>query len=76
MKLSGKNSLQFPEKMREYFEQNCGFTDEEKEILRLRGRGFTTLQISMRMDEKYGYYYERKVERRLSSIREKIRSIM
>lgn len=41
-----KHNLQFPVAIREEFERECGFTDEELEILRLRARGKSLEQIA------------------------------
>ena len=44
-----KNKLQFPRELREQFERDCGFTDEELKIFRLRAKGMSVLQISFAM---------------------------
>ena len=49
-----KCNLQFSTKERLYFEQECGFTDEEIEIFRMRSRGFSIVKISMTMEELHG----------------------
>lgn len=73
-----KCKLQFTTAEKEYFEQQCGFTDEELEIFRLRARGKTILQISFIMEELYGKenpsgtYSVSKVESRIRSIKKKI----
>jgi len=50
-------NLQFPTQVREYLERECGFTDEEQMILRMRARGMTIVQISFAMQEETGKYY-------------------
>lgn len=40
-----KCKLQFSTKEREYFEQECGFTDEELDIFRMRARGFGIILV-------------------------------
>ena len=60
-----KCKLQFPRTLREEFERDCGFTDEEITILRLRARGMSVVQISCELSEE-------KVERRIRSIKNKI----
>ena len=68
-----KFNLQFSTKEREFYEQECGFTDEELEIFRLRSRGFSVVRIATLLTEKYGYYYTQgKVETRIRSIKDKI----
>lgn len=49
-----KCNLQFTTSEREYFERECGFTDEELEIFKLRARGKSVLQISFIMEELHG----------------------
>ena len=77
-----KCNLQFPTAERQYYERECGFTDEELEILELRAKGKTVLQISFIMTDKHGkelpsgYYTVSKVEARIRSIKNKIRNIM
>lgn len=44
-----KCKLQFSTKEREFFERECGFTDEELDIFRLRARGYSILRISFFM---------------------------
>lgn len=77
-----KCNLQFTTAAKEYFEQECGFTDEELEIFRLRARGKSVLQISFIMEEKYGNllpsgtYSLSKVEARIRSIKKKILKVL
>lgn len=77
-----KCNLQFSRSEREYFEQECGFTDEELEIFRLRSRGKSILQISFAMEELHGkelpggQYSISKVEARIRSIKKKILKVL
>lgn len=77
-----KCKLQFSTKEREYFERECGFTDEELDIFRLRARGYSILRISFFMEEKYakeltnGIYSVSKVENRIRSIKDKILKVL
>lgn len=77
-----KCNLQFPTAERLYYEQECGFTDEELEILELRAKGKTVLQISFIMSDRHGrelstgYYTVSKVEARIRSIKAKIRHLI
>lgn len=77
-----KCNLQFSRKEKEYFEQECGFTDEELEIFRMRARGFSVLKISFEMERLHGNehpsgtYSVSKVESRIRSIKDKILRIL
>lgn len=77
-----KCNLQFPTAERLYYERECGFTDEELEILELRAKGKTVLQISFIMSDRHsrelttGYYSVGKVEARIRSIKAKIRNVI
>lgn len=77
-----KCKLQFTRAEKEFFEQECGFTDEELEIFRLRSRGKSILQISFIMEELYGketpggQYSVSKVESRIRSIKKKILKVI
>ena len=77
-----KCKLQFPTQEREYFEQVCGFTDEELDIFRLRSRGYSIIQISFKMEDLYSKYYSGavygtgKVEARIRSIKDKILNVL
>nr|DAT91723.1 MAG TPA: DNA binding response regulator [Caudoviricetes sp.] len=77
-----KCKLQFTTREKEYFEQECGFTDEELDIFRLRTRGYSVLQISFKMEELYGKYTPggqysiSKVEARIRSIKKKILKVL
>lgn len=72
-----KCKLQFSTKEREFYEQECGFTDEELTIFRLRTRGFSVTRIAMYMTEQCGYYYSQgKVEARIRSVKNKILAVL
>lgn len=77
-----KCKLQFSTKEREFFERECGFTDEELDIFRLRARGYSILRISFFVEEKYqkeltnGMYSVSKVESRIRSIKDKILKVL
>ena len=77
-----KCNLQFSTKEREFFEHECGFTDEELDIFRMRARGFSVIKISFEMETKYGkelpggLYCVSKVERRIRSIKDKILKVL
>lgn len=77
-----KCNLQFTTAEREFFEQACGFTDEELEIFRLRARGKSILQISFIMEENHGKeipggtYSVSKVESRIRSIKKKMLKVI
>lgn len=67
-----KNKLQFPRELKERFERDCGFTDEELMIFRMRARGMSILQISFALQTETVLYGTEKVERRIRSIKNKI----
>ena len=75
-------NLQFTTAEREYLERECGFTDEELEIFRLRARGYSVIQISFKMEELHereypsGTYSVSKVEARIRSIKKKILKVI
>lgn len=77
-----KCNLQFSTKEKEFFERECGFTDEELDIFRLRARGFSVIKISFEMEKLYGkeipggQYSVSKVERRIRSIKDKILKVL
>lgn len=77
-----KCKLQFTTSEREFFERECGFTDEELEIFRLRARGKSILQISFIMEDLHrkelpsGQYSVSKVEARIRSIKKKILKVI
>lgn len=77
-----KDNLQYPTRLRLYFEENAGFTDEELEIFRMRARGMRVVEISFAMQEKFGAQYPsglygcEKVERRIRRIKDKMASLL
>lgn len=77
-----KCKLQFSRAEKEFLERECGFTDEELEIFRLRNRGKSILQISFIMEELHGkefptgQYSVSKVESRIRSIKKKILKVI
>lgn len=72
-----KVKLQFSRKEREFYEQECGFTDEELLIFRMRSRGFSTAKISMEMANATGEYWSlSRVESRIRSIKDKILAVL
>lgn len=77
-----KCKLQFSTREKEFFERECGFTDEELDIFRLRARGYSILRISFFMEDKYkneltnGIYSVSKVESRIRSIKDKIIKVL
>lgn len=79
-KLSVKGSkcnLQFTRSEREYFETECGFTDEEIEIFRMRSRGFSIVQIMHEMEILHNKYYSQStIEARIRSIKTKILKVL
>lgn len=71
-----KNKLQFPRRLRQQIEDECGLTNEEREILRCRANGMGVIETSFHMQEVTGQYYpDRKVERRIRSIKNKIAAV-
>lgn len=72
-----KVNLQFTTRERLYFEQECGFTDEEIEIFRMRSRGFSIVKISMEMAELHNKFYSiSTIEGRIRSIKDKILRVL
>lgn len=72
-----KCNLQFSTAEREYYEREAGFTDEELEIFRMRSRGFSVVNISMRMADLHDKYYSvSTIEGRIRSIKRKILRIL
>lgn len=72
-----KVNLQFTTRERQYFEQECGFTDEEIEIFRMRSRGFSIVKISMEMAELHNKFYSvSTIEGRIRSIKDKILRVL
>ena len=74
---NAKCNLQFTTRERLYFEQECGFTDEEIEIFRMRSRGFSVVKISMEMGVLHDRYYSvSTIENRIRSIKDKILRVL
>ena len=72
-----KCSLQFTRAEREYFEAECGFTDEEIEVFRMRSRGFSVVKIMHEMHELHNKYYSQStIEARIRSIKDKILKVL
>ena len=77
-----KCNLQFTAKEREFFEKECGFTDEELVVFQLRNRGWSVIRISFEMQEKFGKlnpggtYSVSTVEARIRSIKKKILKVI
>ena len=72
-----KCNLQFTTREREYYENECGFTDEEIDVFRLRSRGYSVTRIATLLTDKYGYYYTQgKVEARIRSVKNKILAVL
>lgn len=72
-----KVKLQFSRKEKELYEQECGFTDEELQIFRMRTRGFSVVKISHEMAElTHEYWSISRVEARIRSIKQKILAVL
>ena len=72
-----KINLQFTTREKQYFEEECGFTDEEVEIFRMRSRGYSIVKISTEMAELHDKYYSvSTIEGRIRSIKDKILRIL
>ena len=72
-----KCNLQFTTKEREFYERECGFTDEEIDVFQLRSRGYSVTRIATLLTDKYGYYYTQgKVEARIRSVKNKILAVL
>lgn len=73
-----KNPLHIPPVTLAELERRCAFTDEERDVLRLRARGYSLLEISFIMADRFGarrpggHYSDRTVDRRIRSIKNKI----
>lgn len=65
------HNLQFATALREYFERECGFTDDELAVLKLKGRGKSAVQIAQEL-----YVSEETVNRRIKSIKRKISEVI
>lgn len=72
-----KCNLQFTRAEREYFEAECGFTDEEVDVFRMRSRGFSVVKIMHEMGDKYDKYFSQStIEARIRSIKVKILKVL
>ena len=77
-----KCNLQFTTSEKQYFEKECGFTEEELEIFRLKAKGKSVLQISFIMEDLHGKenpsgtYSVSKVEAKIRSIKKKILKVI
>lgn len=68
-------SLDFTKQEYDYFIENCGFTDRQIEILNLRRRGLSIIQISMYEGENLPTS-TRTVDREIRKIKNKILRII
>lgn len=72
-----KCNLQFTRAEREYYEAECGFTDEEIEVFRMRSRGFSVVKIMHEMERLHNRYYSQStIEARIRSIKDKILKVL
>lgn len=72
-----KVKLQFSRREKDLYEAECGFTDEELLIFRMRTRGFSVTKISMEMADITNQYWSiSRVESRIRSIKDKILAIL
>ena len=72
-----KCNLQFTRAEREYFEAECGFTDEEVDVFRMRSRGLSVVRIMHEMEAKHGKYFSQStIEARIRSIKDKILKVL
>lgn len=72
-----KCNLQFSKQTMDIFERECGFTDEEWEILQMRGRGWSIIRISNEMYTRHDEYYSiSRIEARIRSIKNKIAEVL
>lgn len=72
-----KCNLQFTRAEREYYETECGFTDEEIEVFRMRSRGFSVVKIMHEMEGLHNRYYSQStIEARIRSIKDKILKVL
>lgn len=72
-----KCNLQFTRAEREFFEQECGFTDEEVEVFRMRSRGFSVVRIMHEMETLHNKYYSQStIEARIRNIKDKILKVL
>lgn len=66
-----KHNLQFPRALREQFYNDCGFTDEEKEIIALRASGRSIIEIA-----DIRHCSEESIHRRIRKIKDKIAAVI
>lgn len=72
-----KVKLQFSRKERDLYESECGFTDDELAVFRMRTRGFSVIKICHEMEEATGEYWSlSRVEARIRSIKDKILAVL
>ena len=72
-----KCNLQFTRAEREFFELECGFTDEEIEVFRMRSRGFSVVKIMHEMESLHDKYYSQStIEARIRSVKDKILKVL
>ena len=72
-----KCNLQFTRAEREFYEAECGFTDEEVEVFRMRSRGFSVVKIMHEMNRLHDRYYSQStIEARIRSIKDKILKVL
>lgn len=69
--LKDLKNLDFNKQEYEYFIENCNFTDRQKEILNLRRRGLSIIEISM-YEGNYLPVSTRTVDREIRKIKNKI----
>lgn len=67
--------LDFTKAEYEYFLENCNFTDRQKEILKLRMKGMSIVQISM-YEGEYLPVSTRTVDREIRKIKNKIMRVI
>lgn len=72
-----KCNLQFTRAEREFFETECGFTDEELDVFRMRSRGYSIVKIMHEMESKHGKYFSQStIEARVRSVKDKILKVL
>lgn len=71
MEKTEAEKLDFTKHEYDYFIENCGFTDRQIEILNLRRRGLSIVEISM-YDGKHLPTSTRTVDREIRKIKNKI----
>lgn len=72
-----KVKLQFSRSERDLYESECGFTDEELMVFRMRTRGYSVVKICHEMEEATGEYWSlSRVEARIRAIKDKILAVL